>query len=295
MNEPSPAIIGLGEILWDVFPDGARFGGAPANLACHVAALGHRAQMVGSVGRDDLGRRALAELSSRGVGIDSVHCDKDRATGVVTVSLDDNGVASYEFASDTAWDALPWSDDLARLAARTPAVCFGTLAQRSEQSRETIRRFVLATPSTSLRVFDVNLRPPFVSDGVIRESLDWANVLKLNDEELPVLAALCDLSGSEVQIIEALADRFSLRAVALTRGPDGAVLLCDGRLSDQPGIETQVVDTVGAGDAYTAVLTIGLVEGRDLDELNRHACRVAAFVCSQSGATPELRDLRTDV
>ena len=290
MSEKLPAIVGLGEILWDVFPDGPRFGGAPANFACHVAGLGGTAEMVSAVGRDELGERALEELHKRNVGTCGVHRHADRATGVVTVSLDDDGHASYAFAADTAWDALPWSDDLARLAARTSAVCFGTLGQRSDCSRETIRRFVAATEPTTLRIFDVNLRPPFVSDAVILESLALANVLKLNDEELPALAALCAWTGSDVEIMQKLADRFTLRAVALTRGAAGAALLRGGQVSEHPGIETHVVDTVGAGDAYTAVLTLGLLEGRNLDAINRLACQVAAFVCSQSGATPQLPD-----
>jgi len=290
MNEQISAIVGLGEILWDVFPDGPRFGGAPANFACHVSSLGGSAEMVSAVGRDELGQQALTELRKRGVGTAAVHRHEDRPTGIVTVSLDAAGGASYQFAADTAWDALPWSEHLARLAERTSAVSFGTLGQRSERSGQTIRRFVRATPPPALRVFDVNLRPPFVSDSVILESLAMSNVLKLNDEELPALAALCGLSGSEVDVLRQVVDRFALQAVALTRGPRGALLMRDGQLSEHPGIETEVVDTVGAGDAFTAVLTLGLLEGRDLEAINRGACRVAAFVCSQSGATPELPD-----
>ena len=288
MSDQSPVIVGLGEILWDVFPDGPRFGGAPANFACHVAALGGNSQIVSAVGRDKLGEKALAELGNRHVGTRGVHRDEDRPTGIVTVSLDADGHASYEFAADTAWDALPWSGELARLAARTSAVCFGTLGQRSQPSRETIRRFVSATPSTALRIFDVNLRPPFVNDSVILESLALTNVLKLNDEELPAVAALCDLSGSEVEVLRELADRFALRAVALTRGPDGAVLVRDGQVSEHPGVAAEVVDTVGAGDAFTAALALGLLDGSDLEAINQHACQLAAFVCSQSGATPRL-------
>jgi len=291
MNEQSPVVVGLGEILWDVFPDGPRFGGAPANFACHVAALGGNSQIVSAVGRDELGQRALAELDNRHVGTRAVHRHQRRPTGTVTVSLDADGQASYEFAADTAWDALPWSEDLARLAERTLAVGFGTLGQRSKCSRETIRRFVVATPATALRVFDVNLRPPFVSDSVILESLTLSNVLKLNDEELPAVAALCDLSGSDVEVMRKLAEKFALRAVALTRGPDGAVLLRDGQISEHPGIETRVVDTVGAGDAFTAALVLGLLDGSDLGAINRSACRVAAFVCTQSGAAPQLPDV----
>jgi fructokinase len=168
------------------------------------------------------------------------------------------------------------------------AVSFGTLGQRSEPSRTTIQRFVSATPSTALRIFDVNLRPPFVIDSVILELLALANILKLNDDELPVLANLCGLAGSDTEVMQQLAERFDLQTVALTRGANGAVLLRGDRISQHTGIETQVVDTVGAGDAFTAALALGLAGGGDLDTINRTACRVAAFVCSQSGATPTL-------
>ncbi len=288
MSERKPTIVGLGEILWDVFPDGPRFGGAPANFACHVAALGGNAQMVSALGCDDYGRQAFDELNTRGVGTDGVRRDAERPTGTVTVSLDADGHASYEFASDTAWDALPWSDGLARLAAETSAVSFGTLGQRIQRSRETIRQFVKATPAGARRIFDVNLRPPFVTDPVILDSLPLANVLKLNDEELPTLAALCELSGSQIEIMRQLAGRFALDVVALTRGDRGAVLLRGEEVSEHPGVATEVVDTVGAGDAFTAVLALGLLAGSDLTTINEDACKVAAFVCSQSGATPQL-------
>jgi len=281
-------VIGLGEILWDVFPDGPRFGGAPANFACHAAALGAEAHMVGAVGCDELGRRALAELKQRGVQTGAVACDRKRPTGTVTVTLDPQGHASYTFAADTAWDALAWTQQLAELAAEAAAVCFGTLGQRSECSRRTIQRFVAATPPETLRLLDVNLRPPFYDDAVIHESLRLANVLKLNDDELPVVGRLCGLDGPPIELMRALAGRFELQAVAFTRGAKGAVLLRGEQLSEHPGVETQVVDTVGAGDAFAAALAIGLLENRDLDVINRQACRIAAFVCSQSGATPKL-------
>ena len=290
VSDQPPVIVGLGEILWDLFPDGPRFGGAPANFACHVAALGGNSELVSAVGKDQFGQQALAELHKRRVGTCGVQRHEDRPTGIVTVSLDVDGHASYEFAADTAWDALSWSDDLARLAERTSAVCFGTLGQRSQSSGDTIRRFVAATRPTTLRIFDVNLRPPFVSDSVILESLDLANVLKLNDEELPMLAALCELSGSDVEVMQKLAKRFTLQAVALTRGPRGAVLIRDGQASQQPGIATEVVDTVGAGDAFVAALTIGLLERYDSRTIVCTACGIAAYVCSQAGATPVIPD-----
>ena len=283
-------IVGLGEILWDVFPDGPRFGGAPANFACSAAGLGREqveVYIVSSVGKDGLGQRAIESLQQHGVNTSCV-AEQERPTGQVLVELDEEGRASYQFAADTAWDNLQWSRELEQLAARTDAVCFGTLGQRSDRSRETIQRFVAATAPTALRIFDINLRPPYFRDAVIVESLKLANVLKLNDEELPFVRDLCGLSGADSQVLRGLAVQFELRAVALTRGARGAVLIRGGEISEQAGVATQVVDTVGAGDAFTAALALGLLTGGKLDTINRSACAVASFVCTQSGATPRM-------
>lgn len=291
MGEQRALVVGLGEVLWDVFPDGARFGGAPANFACHVAEIaGGRVDVLvaSAVGRDDLGRRAIESLSTHGV--DTCHvASLPQATGQVLVALDAAGHASYTFADDVAWDHLAWSEGLAGLAAGCDAVALGTLGQRSAESRATIQRFVESTPQRCLRVLDVNLRPPFWSEEVVLRSLELANVLKLNDGELPVLAELLGLRGSPRELMEQLAARFALKVVALTRGEAGAILLGDaGCWSDQPGLPTTVADTVGAGDSYTAALVLGLLDGLPLDAINAWATRVAAFVCSQPGATPHL-------
>ena len=289
MNQDT-IIVGLGEILWDVFPDGPRFGGAPANFACSAAALsrpGVRVWMASCVGRDELGDRAMDSLREKSVDTACV-ARADQPTGQVLVQLDTEGSARYEFAAETAWDNFQWTDELGRLAARTRACCFGTLGQRSAISRRTIQSFVSKMPATALRIFDVNLRPPFFSDSVILESLSLANVLKLNEEELPVLASLGEISGTPVEIMQRLADRYALRCVALTRGAEGAILVRKDTVSHQAGVSAHVVDTVGAGDAFTATLALGMLEGRDLPSINRSACQVAAFVCSQPGATPKI-------
>lgn len=287
-------VVGLGEILWDVFPDGPRFGGAPANFACSAAALCRedtRVRMASSVGRDELGDRAIEALSDKSVETSCVQ-RAEHPTGQVLVQLDSEGHASYEFAADTAWDNIQWSPELEQLATSAHASCFGTLAQRSETSRQTIQRFISKTSASTLRIFDVNLRSPFFSESIILESLKLANVLKLNDEELPVLASICDLTGGTVQLMQQLADRYGLLTVALTRGSRGSILIGGDRVSEHVGVATRVVDTVGAGDAFTATLAIGLLEGLDLDTINRRAGRVAAFVCSQPGAAPLIpRDL----
>ena len=286
--QPKRTVTGLGEILWDVFPDGARFGGAPANVACHAAQLGADACMASAVGRDDLGTKALASLQKKGVKTDCV-IETDYPTGTVQVELDAAGKASYEFAEGTAWDHLEWLPSLAMLAAQTEAVCFGTLGQRSEFSRQTIRRFVESTSETALRIFDINLRPPFYTEDIIWDSLRIANALKLNDDELPILAKLCELSADdEIEQIQELARKFDLHLVALTRGNRGAVLWRGDEVTEFAGRPVKVVDTVGAGDAFTAALIMGLLKEDELQTISEQACKIAAYVCTQPGATPRI-------
>ena len=280
-------IVALGEILWDVFPDGPKFGGAPANFACHVANLGEPAAIVSAVGNDQFGRDALKELNDRNIGTTEVQISLDHPTGTVLVSIDQAGKPTYTFQDDVAWDHLAWRDSLAPLARHARAVCFGTLAQRAAISHATIWQFVGSTPSDCWRIFDVNLRQHFHSPEIIRKSLELANVCKLNDEELPHLARLFGLAGDERLQLQALGEKFELRCAALTRGAHGAVLWNDsGEISEHAGIPTTIRDTVGAGDAFTAALTIGLLHGRSLAEINERACRVAAYVCSQPGGAP---------
>ena len=283
-------ITGIGEILWDMFPDGAQFGGAPANFVCHAQALGATSHMVSCVGSDELGWRALGYLKEHGVDISAVAQSEERPTGTVEIELDAEGVAQYEFAANVAWDALTWSEALTHVAEKADVVCYGTLGQRSEISKGTIRRFLKRTTDDCLCVFDVNLRQHFYTEALIRDSLEYANILKLNDEELPVLSSSCGLSGSEAAIVQQVRERYNLRLVALTRGPKGAILFTEDSLSECDGFTVEVKDTVGAGDAFTAAMTLGLLLGHELDRINEHACRVAAYVCSQDGAAPKLPD-----
>jgi fructokinase len=286
----TPIVVGLGEVLWDVFPTGPRFGGAPANFACAAAELAGRrarAAMASQVGQDALGDQAMECLREKNVDTKGVARSRDAATGTVTVRLDARGAATYEFASDTAWDRMVWTSELEELAAQSDAVCFGTLGQRCAASRAVIQRFVAATPASCLRIFDINLRPPFYSDSVILESLELANVLKLNEEELPLLAGLCGLAGSPLEILRALADRFDLRAAVHTRGPAGACLIAGDEVSERSGVTVKVVDTVGAGDTFTAAVALGLLFAAPLPEIHARASQAAAFVCTQAGAAPQ--------
>lgn len=268
-----PRVFSLGEVLWDLLPSGPVLGGAPANFACHARALGAETTLVSRVGDDESGREILARLPH-----DAIQVDPKRPTGTVSVTLE-AGQPHYTIHENVAWDAIE-PDTHVREA---DAVCFGSLAQRSSISRVSIQQMVAATRPDALRVFDINLRQSFYSREVIETSLALANVLKLNDAELPVIEEMFALRG-----IETIAVRFDLRAVALTRGAAGSALWADGARVEHPGVPATVRDTIGAGDSFTAALTLGLLAGRPLDRILDHANRVAAYVCSQSGATPPL-------
>jgi fructokinase len=286
--ERSLRIVGLGEVLWDVFPDGEAFGGAPANFACHCRQLGAKASIVSCVGDDERGRRALEFLAGHGVDTQGVATLPGVQTGVVLVTLDAQAKPSYEICEGVAWDRLTWNDTLGAIAAQADAVCFGSLGQRSAEARAVIQRFVAATPPQALRVFDINLRQHYHSPAVIEASLEAANVLKINDEELPVVAAQFGLKGDARQQLQTLLERFALRLAVLTCGADGALMLTPEGSSFYKPRAVDVVSTVGAGDSFTAAVVMGMLHGKPLDEINRHANAVAAYVCCQRGAVPPL-------
>jgi fructokinase len=284
-----PVVVGAGEALWDVLPDGDHFGGAPANVALHAAALGAEAWLVSAVGRDARGDAALARLDAAGVERSTVAQLADHPTGVVRVSLDIAGAPVYEIAAESAWDYVPWSAAMQQAAERADAIAYGSLAQRGPVSRATIRRAVSTTRDSSWRLFDVNLRQAYYDAGVVTTSLELANAVKLNDEELPVVAQLCGVrAAAPVDQLRALCDRFGLKLAALTRGACGALLVTPDEVCESAAPPTVVRDTVGAGDAFTAALLIGVLAGRSLDEVSRRANAVASYVCSQPGATPPI-------
>lgn len=281
-------IVGIGELLWDLLPTGAQIGGAPANFAYHAGALGADALPISRVGADPLGHDLLAQLKVLGVNADCVQIDPVRPTGTVAVEIDAEGQPQFDIRRDVAWDHLHASSAALIAASSADAICFGTLAQRDPVSREAIRTLVAASPSEALRVLDVNLRQQYYSRALIEESLALATVLKVNDLELPRLVALFSLTGDVRAQLEQLADRWQLRAVALTRGDRGSVLLTAHAYSEHPGVRVTVSDTIGAGDAFTAAMTVGLLFGWSLDEVNAQANEVAAFVASCAGGTPSL-------
>jgi fructokinase len=282
------AVLGLGEVLWDVLPSGPQLGGAPTNFALHAAGLGLSAGVVTRVGADALGDAARQRLTDRGLRPDLVQTDSTLPTGTVAVTLSAAGVPEYIIDEPAAWDRIAVAAEALAAMETAAAVCFGSLAQRNPASRTAIRTLVAATPPSAWRVFDINLRQHYYEWPTIEASLELANVLKVNDTELPVIGELAGVSGTIEQCMRELARRFGLSVVAVTRGDRGSVLLRDGRFSDHAGHPAAVKDTVGAGDAFSAALCAGLLRGIDLDRTNDFANRVAAFVCESEGATPVL-------
>ncbi|MGZ8920001.1 MAG: carbohydrate kinase family protein [Limisphaerales bacterium] len=280
--------IGLGEVLWDMLPGGRQLGGAPANFAYHACALGAEGRIISRVGRDAEGRDILARLTELGVPVDCIEIDPVAPTGTVSVEVSADGQPRFTIHQDVAWDCIEGEENAREAVERADAVCFGTLAQRHEVSRAAICRLLKHAPPDALRVLDVNLRQQFYSRELIEQSLSLANVLKVNDHELPIISGMFRLGGDSQDQMTQLAENYDLRAVACTRGEDGSLLLVDGRWSDHPGAPTQVVDTVGAGDSFTAAMVLGLLAGWELDCVNARANRLAAFVASSAGATPVL-------
>jgi len=312
-------IVGLGEVLWDLLPTGPQLGGAPANFACHVQALGEQvgaqAHVITRIGDDDYGREILRRFHETRLGTATVQVDRAASTGTAKVELSKNGVAHFIIEENIAWDFLAPTDEGLAAVGHADAICFGTLAQRNVASRTTIQQLVAAAPHNTLRILDINLRQPFYSRRAIEESLQLANVLKLNDEELPIVAEMFSSCGADTLVrvpgaeqcnvpaiksephqikdqIESLAKTFDLQLVALTRGAEGSLLYQavgeDDRWSDSPSRQVKVVDTVGAGDSFTAALVLGLLRKMDIEEINEIANEVAGYVCAQPGATPQL-------
>jgi fructokinase len=281
-------MVGLGEVLWDILPEKKEFGGAPANFAYHAKALGGDGWVVSCIGDDSLGVEILDRLDGMDINRQFVALDREHPTGTVSVEIDGDGKPTYIIHEGVAWDFIPQMPGLDEAAAKVDAVCFGSLAQRAPVSQETIGRFLAATKPDCLRIFDINLRQHYYDAETVTAGLEAASVLKLNDEELPVVAWMLQMEGDEPQLLDSLLKRFSLKLVALTKGEKGSVLVAaDGR-SELDAVGTTISDTVGAGDAFTAVVAVGMMRGLDLETINRHASRVAAYVCSQSGATPHM-------
>jgi fructokinase len=288
---PRPIVVGLGELLWDLFPKGKQLGGAPANFAYITALLGDSGIVASRVGDDRLGQEALWHLKSSGLDVSRIQRDLTHPTGTVKVEVDLRGQPEYHISENVAWDFLEFSEDWISLARATHAVCFGSLAQRNSVSRATIRAFLSALPSFAIGIFDVNLRQSYFSGDLLRDSARHATILKLNHEEFPRFLDVlrCPLKGSERSDIFAarwLCRELGIRLVCITRGPAGSALITAESHHEHPGFSVKIADTVGAGDAFTAALVHHALRGSSLAAMNVAANRMGAWVASQEGAMP---------
>lgn len=283
-------IVGIGEALFDIYPDGERLGGAPLNVAVHAQQLGDSGIVVSRIGQDSLGRRVIDELAQRSMTAEHVQSDPDRPTGTVLVDLDDKGEPTYDIVKNVAWDCLQFDPDLESLARRIDAVCFGTLAQRDAQTRNTIYRFLEAAPQ-AVRLLDVNLRQAYYDRHILTRSLELANAVKLNTTELRTLDEMFGLAATFDDAATKLLTRHKLKWVALTRGADGVVVYTPtGRFEGDAAPASQVADAVGAGDATSAALLHGVVRRWPWPRTITLANMIGAHVVTQPGACPPLSD-----
>ncbi len=297
MADKTPIVVGIGEVLWDILPEGRKLGGAPANFAYHVSQLGLQSRVVSAVGDDALGRQILSEFSAK--GLRNLIAIIPYPTGTVHIDIDSEGIPQYSITEDVAWDHIPFTPELADLARSTRAVCFGTLAQRSVTTRDTIRRFVETMPHNdkTLIVFDANLRQNYYNKDVLESSMHRCNTLKLNDEELCTIVKMMDGTNIEIQSLQRetvrryateLISRYNLKMVILTCGINGSYIVTSETSSFLPTPKVEVVDTVGAGDAFTATFVASILSDKSVVEAHRKAVDVAAYVCTKSGAMPAL-------
>ena len=282
-----PYIVGLGEVLWDVLPEGKQLGGAPANFAYHVSQFGHDALAISAVGNDALGDETLEALNAR--HLQHLMPRVDYPTGTVQVTLDDDGIPTYVIREGVAWDNIPFTAELEDVAQNTRAVCFGSLAQRSPVSRATIQAFLNAMPKDSLKIFDINLRQNFYNKEIIREALTACNILKINDEELVLRGRLFEQPGLDIENkCWLLLGKYNLDMLVLTCGVNGSYVFTPGSVSFQETPPVEVADTVGAGDSFTGTFVSGLLAGKSIEETHRLAVDVSAYVCTCKGAMPKL-------
>ena len=280
-------VAGIGELLWDVLPAGKQLGGAPCNFAFHAMQAGCTSYVISAIGNDELGSE-LKKLIHR-LEISNTYIQKNEfPTSTVTIELDENGHPDYTIHENVAWDHIRWNTDILKLAEQLDAVCFGSLAQRNPESEQTIRSFLAATRPECLKVFDINLRKNYYSEEIIINSLNITDVIKLNEDELPVVAGYLKLKGNPEKQLDQILRHFKLKYVVYTLGNKGSFIKCADDISfiDVPNI--QVSDTVGAGDSFTAIFIAGILKGIPLKEIHKKATEIAAFVCTQRGATPKL-------
>ena len=282
-------VVGMGEALWDVLPEGKKIGGAPANFAYHVSQFGLPSCVVSAVGDDALGKEIVENFTSK--GLNQLISEVPYPTGTVQVEIDQAGVPQYEIKENVAWDNIPFTAHLEAIAEKTKAVCFGSLAQRNVVSRNTINRFLDAMPQTedSLVVFDVNLRQGFYNKEILCNSMKRCNILKINDEELVTVSRMFGYPGIDLQDkCWILLGKYNLKMLILTCGINGSYVFTPGNVSFQPTPKVEVADTVGAGDSFTAAFISSILKGKSVQEAHSRAVRTSAYVCTKKGAMPIL-------
>lgn len=276
-------IVGLGEILWDCLPEGKKLGGAPANFAFHAGLLGADTIAISAIGKDALGDEILRELDEKGLKYLLPRVEQE--TGTVQVTLDSEGIPSYEIKTGVAWDNIPFLPEIEQLAEKCDCVCFGSLAQRSDVSRNTIKEFLKRTPQKCLRIFDINLRQQFYTKALIHDNLLACNVLKINDEELDIVAEMYGYSDLSVEDkCRRLLEEYQLKMLVLTCGVNGSYVFAPGQKSFMETPKVEVADTVGAGDSFTGAFAASLLAGQTIQEAHQLAVKVSAFICTQKGA-----------
>lgn len=278
-------IIGLGEILWDMLPTGKQLGGAPANFAYHVCRLGGNGWAVSAISDDELGREIKNTLSTK--KLNTILEEVNEPTGTVQVTLNAAGVPTYDITEGVAWDHIPFTERIGDLAKETSAVCFGTLAQRSPESRATIHEFIENMPDGSLKVYDINLRQNYYDEKIISDSLRLADILKINDEELDIVSKMLCLSGTSEERCRAISREFNLKFVILTMGGDGSKVILEDRVHLSTPGKINIVDTVGAGDSFIAAFMLSYLRGESIEKAHTLATEVSSYVCTKAGAMPE--------
>ena len=289
-------VVGLGELLWDLFAEGKQLGGAPANFAYMTNLLGDTGIVASRVGKDALGHEAKHRLQKLGLQTTFLQDDAEHPTGTVKVDVDPAGQPTFHIATNVAWDFFEWNAQWRALAQQADAVCFGSLAQRCSRSRATIRSFLESMRPNAMHVFDVNLRQNFYSAEILSESAARAQIMKVNHEELPFVAELLKLPFvyDEKRAAQWLRKTYNLRVVCITRGAKGSLIVTPDEVSEHSGYRVYVADTVGAGDAYTAALVYHYLRNASASTLNEAANRMGAWVASQTGATPPADEIQLE-
>lgn len=282
-----PLIAGIGELLWDVLPSGKKLGGAPCNFAFHAMQAGCNSYAISAIGKDELGLELKQNLCE--LGLDNQYVQENEfPTSTVSVKLDENGSPDFIIHENVAWDHIRWNNDMKKLAKKIDALCFGSLAQRNPESEHSIKSFIQTTNPECLKVFDINLRQNYYSREVIINSLRLSDVLKLNEDELPVIAGYLGFKGDSEKQIDQILSYFKLKYVVYTLGSNGSILKSITESSFMKVPKVSVADTVGAGDAFTAIFIAGVLKDIPLREIHKTATEIAAYVCTQKGATPKL-------